>query len=205
MKLEGRRCCSLGPARSASPRSADCLSAGAAVTVVAPQATPAIRNLPRTARSPGIGANSIRAISTAWRSSSRPCRKMSPRSIYQEARSRGVLVNSVDDPDNCDFYYPGRGQSRRPPDRDLDGGTQPGARAAHPHRARAAVRPGVRAMDSATGRRAARAVRDGDGSRCAQADAARAGPPRRRAPAGRQAPEWSISSARVPAIQSCSL
>ena len=28
------------------------------------------------------------------------------RSIYEEAQIRGVLVNSVDDPDNCDFYYP---------------------------------------------------------------------------------------------------
>jgi len=27
-------------------------------------------------------------------------------SLYQEAQIRGVLVNSVDDPDNCDFYYP---------------------------------------------------------------------------------------------------
>ena len=31
---------------------------------------------------------------------------MSRSSIYQEARCRGMLVNSVDDPDNCDFYYP---------------------------------------------------------------------------------------------------
>lgn len=26
--------------------------------------------------------------------------------IYQEAKARGVLCNAVDDPENCDFYYP---------------------------------------------------------------------------------------------------
>jgi uroporphyrin-III C-methyltransferase/precorrin-2 dehydrogenase/sirohydrochlorin ferrochelatase len=26
--------------------------------------------------------------------------------VFAEARARGVLCNSVDDPDNCDFYYP---------------------------------------------------------------------------------------------------
>jgi precorrin-2 dehydrogenase/sirohydrochlorin ferrochelatase len=26
--------------------------------------------------------------------------------IFQEARLRNVLCNSVDDPENCDFYYP---------------------------------------------------------------------------------------------------
>ena len=31
---------------------------------------------------------------------------MSRSSIYEEAQIRGILVNSVDDPDNCDFYYP---------------------------------------------------------------------------------------------------
>ena len=70
--------------------------------------------------------------------------------IYEEARARDVLVNSVDDPDNCDFYYPAvvnRGDSA---DRDFDGGTQPGARAAHPHRARTAVRAGVHAVGSSS-------------------------------------------------------
>ena len=28
------------------------------------------------------------------------------REIYREARTREVLLNSVDDPENCDFYYP---------------------------------------------------------------------------------------------------
>ena len=28
------------------------------------------------------------------------------RAVYEEAQIRNVLVNSVDDPDNCDFYYP---------------------------------------------------------------------------------------------------
>src|SRR4029077_2822787 len=26
--------------------------------------------------------------------------------VFAEARKRNVLCNSVDDPDNCDFYYP---------------------------------------------------------------------------------------------------
>ena len=28
------------------------------------------------------------------------------RTVFEEARRRGILCNSVDDPPNCDFYFP---------------------------------------------------------------------------------------------------
>ena len=107
VKLEGRPVLLVGAGPVGESKVGGLLSAGAVVTVVAPTATPAIRKLAAgTARSSGISANSIRAISTASRSLSRQCPKTSPSSLYEEAQIRGVLVNSVDDPDNCDFYYP---------------------------------------------------------------------------------------------------
>jgi precorrin-2 dehydrogenase/sirohydrochlorin ferrochelatase len=45
------------------------------------------------------------------------------RAIYREARTRGVLLNSVDDPDNCDFYYPAVVNRGRSADCDFDRGT----------------------------------------------------------------------------------
>ena len=76
------------------------------VTVVAPDATPAIQKLAdegkiswhRRVFDPGDLDGMTLVVAAVP--------KDVARSIYEEARIRGVLVNSVDDPDNCDFYYP---------------------------------------------------------------------------------------------------
>lgn len=107
LKLEGRRCLVVGAGAVAEGKIRGLLDAGAFVRVVAPQAVPQIERWV-----------SERKIS--WEQ-----RKFEPRDfdqillvvaataspelnreIFREARLRNVLCNSVDDPENCDFYYP---------------------------------------------------------------------------------------------------
>ena len=106
VKLEGRPVLLVGAGPVGESKVGGLLSSGAAVTVVAPDATSSIQKLAADCK-------------VVWHR-----RKFAPsdldgmalvvaavpkdvaRSIYDEARTRGVLVNSVDDPDNCDFYYP---------------------------------------------------------------------------------------------------
>jgi uroporphyrin-III C-methyltransferase/precorrin-2 dehydrogenase/sirohydrochlorin ferrochelatase len=106
VKLEGRPVLVVGAGPVAEGKVNGLLSAGAAVTVVAPTATSEIKRLAAD------GA-------LIWRE-----RRFLPQdldgaalviaavprevaaAVYEEARRRGILCNSVDDPDNCDFYYP---------------------------------------------------------------------------------------------------
>ena len=201
VKLEGRPVLLVGAGPVGESKVGGLLSAGAVVTVVAPEATPGIQKLAEEGKISGISGVSIRAISTASHSLSRQCPKRSRVHIRRGAdprRPRQLRRRSR----QLRFLLSGRRQSRRPADRHLDRGTQPGARAAHSHRARTAVRPGIRAVDSAAGRRAARAVRDGYGSGAEEAEAARDG-------GGAAASEptdtgaWSISSAQGRAIRNC--
>ena len=106
VKLEGRPVLLVGAGPVAESKIAGLLSAGAVVTVVAPNATPEIQKLAEDGR--------IR-----WHQREFDPRdldrmtllvaavpKETARLIYEEAQIRHVLVNSVDDPENCDFYYP---------------------------------------------------------------------------------------------------
>ena len=106
VKLEGRPVLLVGAGPVAEGKIGGLLAARAVVTVVAPAATSAVEKL-------------AEARTIVWHR-----REFNPRDlegmtlvvaavprevagqIYREAHRRGVLVNSVDDPDNCDFYYP---------------------------------------------------------------------------------------------------
>ncbi len=107
LKLSGRRCVVVGAGRIAEGKIAGLLRAGADVCVVAPRATQR------------IGAWARRRILT-WKQ-----KRFQPRhlrgaflvvvavpfpavqeAVFQQARRRGILCNSVDDPGRCDFYYP---------------------------------------------------------------------------------------------------
>src|SRR5688572_14511383 len=106
VKLEGRPVLLVGAGPVGESKVGGLLSAGAVVTVVAPTATPGIRKLAQERKivwhprvfDPG-DLNGITLVVAA-------VPKDVASSLYQEAQIRGVLVNSVDDPDNCDFYYP---------------------------------------------------------------------------------------------------
>ena len=107
LKLEGRRYLVVGAGTIATPKIASLLRAGAEVTVVAPEAGDEAR------RMAGEGA-------IAWRGreftesdldgvflvvTGTDQQEVNHR-VARAARERNILVNSVDDPPDCDFYYP---------------------------------------------------------------------------------------------------
>lgn len=107
LKLEGRACLVVGAGTIAAPKIASLLRAGGAVTVVAPDANTAIAAQAEAGELtwhkreflPGdldgmflaIAATDLQQVNHA---------------VAEEARTRGILVNSVDDPPDCDFFYP---------------------------------------------------------------------------------------------------
>lgn len=106
VKLDGRPVLLIGAGPIGESKIAGLLSAGAVVTVVAPTATPSIRKLAddgkivwhqREFDSRDLDGVTLAVAAVPHHVAGR---------IYEEAQMRGVLVNSVDDPDNCDFYYP---------------------------------------------------------------------------------------------------
>jgi uroporphyrin-III C-methyltransferase / precorrin-2 dehydrogenase / sirohydrochlorin ferrochelatase len=106
VKLEGRPVLFVGAGPVGESKIEGLLMAGAVVTVVAPDATPRIRTLAdegrivwrRRAFEPGDLNGAALVVAAVPRHVATQ--------IYEQARIRGVLVNSVDDPENCDFYYP---------------------------------------------------------------------------------------------------
>lgn len=107
LKLEGRRCLVVGAGEIAEGKIQSLLTADAQVTVVAPEAKPELMTLARDGRIvwnqrefvPGdldeaflvIAATNIPDVNSA---------------VYREALQRNVICNAVDDPPNCDFYFP---------------------------------------------------------------------------------------------------
>lgn len=107
LKLEGRPCLVVGAGHVGEGKLMSLLRAGARVTVVSLKATAGVRRL---AKSGGIvwcrrkfnardlnGMVLVVAATSSHRTNT---------AIFKEARRRGVLCNAVDDPGNCDFYYP---------------------------------------------------------------------------------------------------
>ena len=106
VKLEGRRVLLVGAGPVCESKVSGLLAAGADVTVVAPTATPAIVKLAQN----GMLRWHQRKFAPADLESATFVVAAVPKdvatAIYEEAQRRGVLCNSVDDIDNCDFYYP---------------------------------------------------------------------------------------------------
>jgi siroheme synthase-like protein len=106
-KLEGRPCLVVGAGTIAAPKIASLLRAGGAVTVVAPQARREVAEQASTGRliwHPRkfaaadlegmflvVAATDLQAVN---------------HDVAESARARNVLCNSVDDPPDCDFFYP---------------------------------------------------------------------------------------------------
>jgi uroporphyrin-III C-methyltransferase / precorrin-2 dehydrogenase / sirohydrochlorin ferrochelatase len=106
VKLEGRPVLLVGAGPVGESKIGGLLSAGAVVTVVAPEATPAIQRLAAEDKvlwhRREFVPDDLNGMALAVAS----VPKDVARAIYREARARGVFVNSVDDTENCDFYYP---------------------------------------------------------------------------------------------------
>jgi len=107
VKLDGRQCLVIGAGPVAEAKIESLLTTGAAVRVVAPVATPRIREWARQGLLEWHEREYIASdlagmffVITAAGSTTLHDE------IYAEAQSRGVLCNAVDEPERCDFYFP---------------------------------------------------------------------------------------------------
>lgn len=107
VKLAGRACVVIGAGSVAESKIASLLDAGGQVTVVAPHAKEEIKGLAASRRIRWIPrkfkAGDLNRVFLVVAATSDP---EVNRAVFHEARERGVLCNSVDDPPNCDFYFP---------------------------------------------------------------------------------------------------
>lgn len=108
LELTGRPCVVVGGGTVAERRVEGLLEAGAAVTVVSPEVTPALAAL--------VAAGRIRHVARAYRRGDLAGAELaftavddplvSP-AVAAEAREGAVRLNAADDPAHCDFYLPG--------------------------------------------------------------------------------------------------
>ena len=107
LKLESRACLVVGAGIVAQGKIQGLIAERASVEVVAPEATAQIRQWAKA----GVIAWNQRAFQpgdlegkflVVVATSSRDVNKR----VFTEAHARGILCNAVDDPSNCDFYYP---------------------------------------------------------------------------------------------------
>jgi precorrin-2 dehydrogenase/sirohydrochlorin ferrochelatase len=107
LKLQGRPCLVVGAGRVGEGKLRGLLRAEARVKVVAPKATPGVQRLAKSGeivwRKRSFIARDLDGMFlVVAATSSHPANAV----VLEEARQRGVLCNAVDDPRNCDFYYP---------------------------------------------------------------------------------------------------
>jgi precorrin-2 dehydrogenase/sirohydrochlorin ferrochelatase len=107
LKLEGRPCLVVGAGTIATPKIASLLAAGGAVTVVAPEVTEDISAQGREGKfilhqrefqSSDLEGMFLVITATNVKSVNHE--------VAEAARARNILCNSVDDPPDCDFFYP---------------------------------------------------------------------------------------------------
>lgn len=106
LKLRGRRCLVAGGGKIAEEKIEGLLATGAEIHVVAPAATPRIRELGRQKKIAlhvrGFRSSDLKGAFVVVAATNSPALH---KKIYREAKRRQVLCNVVDDPPNCDFYY----------------------------------------------------------------------------------------------------
>ncbi len=111
LDLAGKRVLVVGGGNIAHQKMANLLKAGAKVTVISPElneemsalaAGGKFRHVHRPYQLGDIEGHFLAFVATDDRSANE--------SIWREGRERGVLVNAVDDPPNCDFIMPGIAQ-----------------------------------------------------------------------------------------------
>lgn len=107
VKLAGRRCLVVGAGTVGQAKIRSLLDAGAIVDVVAPHATAEVEEW--------AGRGNVRWEKRDFQSSdlddaffviAATNSSETNAVIFRESQQRKVLCNSVDDPQNCDFYYP---------------------------------------------------------------------------------------------------
>lgn len=107
LKLSGRKCIVVGGGRIAEEKITSLLNAEAEVTVIAPSISIAVRQL---ASLSGVAVMEREFVPEdlggAFLVVAATSKSQVNRAVYEEAQRRGVLCNAVDDPENCDFYFP---------------------------------------------------------------------------------------------------
>ncbi len=107
LKLDGRRCVVAGAGTVARPKIGSLLRASARVTVIAPEALPEIVSWAGAAKIEWRRREFLpEDLDNAFLAVAATGRQTVNHAVAEAARARGVLCNSVDDPPDCDFYYP---------------------------------------------------------------------------------------------------
>ncbi len=107
LKLEDRPCLVVGAGEIAESKIHSLLTAGACVTVVAPEAKPGLAALARdgqfTWHKREFERGDLDGMFLVVAATNLPEINAT---VYGEAQRRNVICNAVDDPPNCDFYFP---------------------------------------------------------------------------------------------------
>jgi precorrin-2 dehydrogenase/sirohydrochlorin ferrochelatase len=107
LKLTARPCIVIGAGNLAESKIESLQTANAAITVIAPAATPRIAAMAasgeitwhRSSYKSGDLAGNFLAVAAT----NDPAVN---RAVFAEAKASGILINAVDDPPFCDFYFP---------------------------------------------------------------------------------------------------
>jgi len=107
LKLTRRKCAVVGAGTIAESKITSLLDAEAEVTVIAPVINIAVRQLASLGCVALIEREFVREdLSGTFLVIAATSNAEVNRAVYEEAQRRGVLCNAVDDPENCDFYFP---------------------------------------------------------------------------------------------------
>ena len=108
LKLTARPCIVIGAGNLAESKIESLRAAEAAVTVIAPDASPAIQALAASGevtwrQRPYLAGDITADTFLVVTATNVPAVN---RAVYLEATSKSILCNAVDDPPYCDFYFP---------------------------------------------------------------------------------------------------
>ncbi len=107
IKLAGRPCVVVGAGSVAATKITSLLECGARVTVIAPRATDSIQQLAASRRIHWLPRRFVpNDLARAFLAIAATADASVDRAVFLAAQQRGILSNSVDDPPNCDFYFP---------------------------------------------------------------------------------------------------
>lgn len=113
LKLAGRKCVVVGAGKIAEDKITSLLNAEAAVTVIAPSISIAVRQIASLGGVTLIEREfAAEDLSGAFLVIAATSQSQVNRAVYEGAQRRGVLCNAVDDPENCDFFFPAVAQRR---------------------------------------------------------------------------------------------
>jgi len=107
LRLDGRRVLVVGAGTVAEGKIGGLLEAGASIQVVAPEAVFQIKKWAGEGvvewKARGFQPGDLDQVSLVVAATSSS--ELNAQ-VFKEAKARRVLCNAVDDPENCDFYYP---------------------------------------------------------------------------------------------------